>query len=344
MCLNADFPVGHTRNENERLVTYTQPFIQKPRVCHVGLLATVAIGTLGSVLGNGEAVGGCLVILDRVVVGTVQQHVTSVVLEVQGVVADVESDETVGGLLGVGTEPLGVGAEGNAVVAVAGLGITSGTGENEVHTLVLVVGHAVIVAVDNDAVVLADDVNQGSQLGVVARRGDVAVVDLQDLPGGVGLSEGLTQEIHLLLGVLVASDNIVGVVDGGGGLVGVNEAVRVHHDKGRGPVRAGQVVGVVGQVVVTKVPPVLHQRSNASLEVDAGAASNNVVVAQRLVPWLAVEGLTNVRIGPALVEALDTLRGEVDTAVIEVVADRDEGRAVLLETDILDIASSASCR
>jgi hypothetical protein len=68
------------------------------------------------------------------------------------------------------------------------------------------------------------------------------------------------------------------------------------------------------------------------------------VVAQRLVPWLAVEGLTNVHIGPALVEALDTLRGEVDTAVIEVVADRDEGRAVLLETDLLDIASSASCR
>lgn len=309
----------------------------------MGLRATVTIGTLGSVLGNGEAVGGCLVILDTVVVGTLQQHVTSVVLEVQGVVADVESDETVGGLLGVGTEPLGVGAEGNTVVAVAGLGVTSATSENEVHTLVVVVGHAVIVAVDDYAVVLADDVNQRSQLGVVARGGDVAVVDLQDLPGGVGLGERLTQEVHLLLGILVAGDNVVGVVDGGGVLVGVDEAVGVHHDEGRGPVRAGQVVGVVGQVVMTEIPPVLHQRSNARLEVDAGLASNDVVVAQRLIPWLAVEGLTDVHIGPALVEALDTLRGKVDTAVIEVVADRDEGRAILQETDVLDIASSASC-
>ena len=242
-------------------------------------IATVAIGTLGSVFGDGEAVGGRQVILDTVVVGTFQQHVTSVVLEIQGVVADVKGDKTVGGLLGVGAEPFGVTAEGNTVIAVAGLGISSATSENEVHTPVVVVGHAVIVAVDDDTVILTRDVNQGSKLGVVACGGDVAVVDLKDLPVGIRLGEGLTQEFHLLLGVLVAGNSVVGVIDGGGVLVVVDEAVGVHHDEGCGPVGASQVVGVVGQVVVTEVPSVFHQRSNARLEVNAGLANDDVVVA-----------------------------------------------------------------
>lgn len=63
------------------------------------------------------------------------------------------------------------------------------------------------------------------------------------------------------------------------------------------------------------------------------------MVAESLVPGLVVEGLADVHVSPALVEALDTFRCEVHTAVVEVVADRHKGIAVFLETDLFDVAS-----
>jgi hypothetical protein len=66
-------------------------------------------------------------------------------------------------------------------------------------------------------------------------------------------------------------------------------------------------------------------------------AGHDVVVAERLVPRLAVEGGADVHLRPALVESPDAFRGEVDAAIVEVVADGYEGGAVLLEADFLDI-------
>lgn len=297
--------------------------------------------SLGSVLGDGKVVRRNHVVSDRVVIRTLERHVTSIVLKLQSIIANVQGDEAIGSLLGISTEPLGERAQGNAVVAVASLGVARATGENEVGAVELVVGHAVVVAVDHDAVVLADNVHQGRKLGVVGRRGDEPVVDLQDLPGGVGLSESLADELDLRLRGLVAFDDVVGVVHRGAFLVIVDEAVRVDDGKGRRPVGALQVVGVVGQVVLAKVPAVLHQGRDAGLEVDACFAGDDVVVTQGLVPGLAVEGLADVHVGPALIEALDTLGGEVDTAVVEVVADGNEGGAVLLEADLFDVLGGA---
>lgn len=65
------------------------------------------------------------------------------------------------------------------------------------------------------------------------------------------------------------------------------------------------------------------------------------MVAQGLVPGLAVEGFARVHVRPAFVETLDAFRGEVDAAVVEVVADGHEGCAVLLEADLLDVLGSA---
>lgn len=296
-------------------------------------------------LGDGEVVLGLHVVRDGVVVSTIHRHVAEPVLEVQGRGADVQGDETVGSLLLVGTKELDVGAQRNTVVAVTGLGVTSATGQDEVSVLVLVVGQAVVVAVDDNTVVLLDDVHQGSQLGVVGRGGNVTVVELEDLPGGGGLRESLLQERDLLAGFLVAVDEVVGIVDRGVGLVFVDEAVRFHHDEGRAPVRAGQVVGVVGHVAGAEVPAVIDHGSNLRLEVDTGLTRDNIVVAKGHVPGLVVEGRTSVQVGPALVEAADTLGSEVNTAVVEVVADGHVSGAVLLRrgADFTNVASSTSC-
>lgn len=299
--------------------------------------------SLGSMLSDIEAIRRQHVVSNGVIIRTLELHITSIVLKVQRIVANVKSDKAISGLLSISTEPLGEGSHRNTVVAVTGLGVAGSTGENKVGTVELVVGHAVVVTVDDHTVVLADNVHQRRQLGVVGRRGDEAVVDLEDLPGSIGLGEGIAQELDLLLGGLVAFNDVVGVVDRGALLVLVDEAVRVDDGKGRGPVGALQVVGIVGQVVVAKVPPVLHQRGDAGLEVDTGLAGHDVVVAQGLVPGLAVEGFADVHVGPAFVETLDSLGGEVDTAVVEVVADGHEGRAVLLEADLFDVLGGASC-
>lgn len=230
-------------------------------------------------LGNIEAVRRLHIVRNGIVISTLQLHITSIVLKVQRIVADIQSDKTVSSLLLISTEPLGERTHGNTVVAVTSLGVTGTTGENEGGSVELVVGHAVVVAVNHDGVVLADNVHQGCELGVVGGRGDETVVDLQDLPGCGGLGKGLAEEVDLSLRLLVAFDDVVGVVDRGALLVLVDEAVRVDDGKGRRPVGPLQVVGVVGQVVVAKVPPVFHEGRDARLEVDSGFAGDDVVVA-----------------------------------------------------------------
>ena len=202
-------------------------------------------------------------------------------------------------------------------------------------------GHAVIVAIDHDAVVLADNVDEGSQFGVIGTRRDETVVNLQDLPGRVRLGKGFAKEVNLGLCVLVTLDHIVGVVDRGRLLVFVDEAVGVDHGKGSGPVGALEIVCVEGLVLVTKVPPVINQGSQAGLEIHTGLASHHVVVANGLVPGFAIEGLANVHVGPSLVEAIDPLRVEGHSTVIEVVSDGHESSAVLLQTNFLDVFGSA---
>lgn len=291
-------------------------------------------------LGDSEFVRRLHVVLDRVKITAKHTHVASVVLEVEGIGTDVQGNKTVGGLQLVGTEPLGVGAKLHPVVAVDSLGIACTTGKDEVDVLVVVVGHAVVVAVDDDTAVLPDDIHQRGQLCVVARGRDVAVVDLQKLPFGAGLGERLLQEVDLLLCGLVAGLQVRGLVDRGRFLVGVDEAVRLHDDKGSGPVGANQVVGVVGQVLMAEVPAVIHEGSNAGLEVDGLLTLDHVVVAQALVPGLAIKGGAIIHARPRLVEAQDALGLEVDTAVVEIVADRDEGGAVLLQAHIFNVLSS----
>lgn len=298
----------------------------------------------GRMLGNREAIGRLHFVLDNVVVGALHAHITSVILKVQGAAVDIKGHKAVGSLIGIGTKPLGVGTDRNTVVAVAGFSIACATGENKVSAFVLVVSQAVIMAVDDNSIVFANNFHQRVQLGVIGGGGHIAVVDLQDLPSSVGLSKRLAQEVHLFLGFLVAGDHIIGVVNGGVDLVLVNKAIGVHDHEGCSPIRAGQVVRVVRQVLVSKVPAVIKQGRKTRLEINTGLASDNVVVAESLIPGLVVEGLADVHISPALVEALDTFRCEVHTAVVEVVADRHKGIAVLLKTDLFDVASCAGCK
>ena len=45
------------------------------------------------------------------------------------------------------------------------------------------------MAVHHDALVLGDDLDEWSELGVVFCCGDVGVVQLEELPGGVGIEK-----------------------------------------------------------------------------------------------------------------------------------------------------------
>lgn len=176
-------------------------------------------------LGDIEAVRRHHIVSNRVLIRTLELHITSVVLKVQRVIANIKSDKAISSLLSISTQPLGERTQRNTVVAITSLGIARATGENKVGSVELVVRHAVVVAVDHDTVVLADNVHQGGELGVVGGRADEPVVDLEDLPGRGGLGEGLAQELYLLIGILVTFDDVVSVVYRGAVLVLVDEAV-----------------------------------------------------------------------------------------------------------------------
>ena len=86
-----------------------------------------------------------------------------------------------------------------------------------------------------------------------------------------------------------------------------------------------------------EVPPIIVQRRNLGLEIDTRLSRHNVVVTQALVPRRIVENALLVHRDPSLLEAKDARRGEVHTRVVEVVANGDEGAAVLHGADLSDV-------
>jgi len=70
------------------------------------------------------------------------------------------------------------------------------------------------MAVHHDALVLGDDLDEWSELGVVFCCGDVRVMQLQEFPGGVGVREGGVEEVDLGLGCVVAGFCVGVSVDG----------------------------------------------------------------------------------------------------------------------------------
>lgn len=88
-------------------------------------------------------------------------------------------------------------------------------------------------------------------------------------------------------------------------------------------------VGVVWRSLGTKIPTIIVDWGNLGLEVDAILALHNVVVAQALIPWSILENALAVHVDPSFLKAEDATRREINTTVVEVVADGDEGAAVL---------------
>jgi len=86
-----------------------------------------------------------------------------------------------------------------------------------------------------------------------------------------------------------------------------------------------------------EVPPIVVQRRNLGLEIDTRLSRHNVVVSQALVPRRIVENALLIHGNPSLLEAKDARRGEVHTRVVEVVANGDEGAAVLHGADLAHV-------
>jgi hypothetical protein len=62
-----------------------------------------------------------------------------------------------------------------------------------------------------------------------------------------------------------------------------------------------------------------------------------------LVPPGGVEDAAAIHVYPGFLEADDAAGGEVDAAVVEVVADGDEGAAALLLADLADVGGGVGC-
>lgn len=63
-----------------------------------------------------------------------------------------------------------------AIIAIARLGVASRAGQDEVSVVKEEVAQAVIVAVEDDAVMLGHDLDQGGEVGFVPTGRDVGVV------------------------------------------------------------------------------------------------------------------------------------------------------------------------
>jgi hypothetical protein len=116
----------------------------------------------------------------------------------------------------VGAEKFDEGPESDTVVTVARLGEASSASQDVIGVVKGVVGKAVVVSHDHKAVVSLDNLHKGGQLGIVAGRGDVRVVDLEDLPSSVGVLKVRLQEIDLNLRILEARRGVVIHVYGSG--------------------------------------------------------------------------------------------------------------------------------
>jgi hypothetical protein len=113
----------------------------------------------------------------------------------------------------ISTQIQSVRALGCPVIAIASLGIPSCSTQDEVCVIEVKVTHAMIMTVHHNTLMLCNDFNEGSELGIVFCSGDIGVMELQELPGCVGVGESGVEEVDLHLGV---------VVTGGCVLVAVN--------------------------------------------------------------------------------------------------------------------------
>jgi hypothetical protein len=180
-----------------------------------------------SLLGDLKLVSRGKILTDRKQIAVLKLHVPGIVLDVDAALTDIQSDETVGSwkrvsatlkkvggagkltLELVGAEKFGEGPESDTVVTVARLGEASSASQDVIGVVKDVVGKAVVVSHDDKAVVSLDNLHQGGQLGIVAGRGDVRVVDLEDLPSSVGVLKVRLQEIDLNLRSLEARRGVV---------------------------------------------------------------------------------------------------------------------------------------
>lgn len=187
-------------------------------------------------LRNLEGVGWDHVVGNRVQISAIVLHVADPVVEVEEAGADIHGDEPASSGRGVGGQEFGVRAKFHSIVAVASGGQASCTTEHVVGVVVVVVCKAVVVAVEDNALVLLDNLNQRGKVGLVGGGGHVGVVQLEELPVGGGVGKRLLQEVDLNLGVVVAFVKVGGVVDRGGFLVRRKEAVGVDDHEGGLPV------------------------------------------------------------------------------------------------------------
>ena len=292
---------------------------------------------------NLETVQWLQIILHWEEITALKLHVANIVVKVEILLGDIQRHKAISRRLLIRTQELHVRPQRDPVVAVACLGEAGRAGKHKMCVLVVVVRGAVIVTVEDNAVVPLHNVDQGLQLGVVGAGRHIGVMLDEKLPVGVGLGKGLLEKVDLRLLRLVAVDHVVVVVDGRVLLVLFDEAVRVEvHKRGR-PVLADKVVLVVRQLLGAKVPAVVVQRRDAHLELDAGVARHDVVVAEGLVPREELEDALLVHVHPGGLEAVDARGGHVDAAIVEVVAHGDECVAVLHLADLPDVPSRVHC-
>ena len=245
-----------------------------------------------------EGIDRLHVVLDRVVIGTHVGHVTSIVLNVDVLLADIHGDEPASSGRGVGGQEFGVRAKFHSIVAVASGGQASCTTEHVVGVVVVVVCKAVVVAVENNALVLLDNLNQRGKVGLVGGGGHVGVVQLEELPVGGGVGKRLLQEVDLNLGVVVAFVKVGGVVDRGGFLVRRKEAVGVNDDEGGLPVCPSSRKCSKGAPQYPKYH--LSSINGATLVWKSTPAwPDNVVVTDALVPTGIVEDALAYMLGQA---------------------------------------------
>ncbi len=159
-------------------------------------------------------------------VSTFESHVAKIVLDIDHVSADVHRREPIRSCVGsvsayctvlrmskfgpptaerIGAQELGVGTRRSAIVAIARLRVASTPGEDKVGVVAIKVAHAVIMPIQNRAMVLSNDLDERLQVGDVLRGGVVRVMNLQELPFSFGLAEGLREEVYLLLSRFVTA-------------------------------------------------------------------------------------------------------------------------------------------
>jgi len=195
-----------------------------------------------------------------------------------------------------------------------------------------------VMAIQYDAVVGLDDRNQWREVRLIGGDGHVRVMQLQELPVRIGILERRLEEVNLHLLVRVAVLRVAVVVHGCVLLVRREEAVRIHDHKCRRPVTAFEVVRVilfaVGRI---KEPPTVVDGSYVNFEVHAVFTPDYVVVSDALIPSIIFEYALAIHVDPSLFKTENPAGGKGDAGVVKVVANGDEGTAVLNTTDLSNV-------